>query len=249
MRHDAEGASRGSVLMIPPLPPERVPSSVPWTGFARHLARAGHDVLRFDPRGVGESTGPFSLYSLASLIEDADHIASFADSGPLVLFGLRFGALAAAELFARGIGDAMLLWSPPVSARAALFDALRLRVATDLTVPGPGPKKTREDYVAELEAGQAVEVEGYALPPALWREAATQPLAVPPQSETRPWHALLLGREKPEELGLPEGHTAAAPVPRPPFWARSPLLDPALGPLFAGSTQWLERALCTESSR
>jgi pimeloyl-ACP methyl ester carboxylesterase len=237
------GPLRGTVLALPPFPPERIATMAPLVRALRRITDAGFEVLRFDPRGVGESSGAAADFGFESLTEDARFVASLAASSPLVFSACGAGCLAAAELFAEGLGDAMLLWGPPRDGQQVMEDALRLRVATDLTVhvDSMGPRRTSEDFLAELEDGRDLEVEGHVISPALWRQLRERSLKLPANDEARPWHAIQLERAKPSEAQLAEAHSARIPVPRPPFWARSPLLNPDLSPLLDASLAWLDQ--------
>ena len=137
--------------------------------FARFLAADGWRAVRFDWRGVGESTGAFDRVGCAEWADDLRAAAALGD-GPLALVGVRFGALVARDAFADGLGDALVEWGPPASARAALTEALRRKLAEEMAA-GSGGKRTRDDYLAALERGEIVDVDGYGWGLRLWESA------------------------------------------------------------------------------
>jgi exosortase A-associated hydrolase 2 len=85
----------------------------------------------------------------------------------IVLWGVRLGALLAAELsqhLDEGL-ERVVLWQPVVSGRHFVRQFLRLRAAADM-MGGHAGLNTR-DLHAELERGRSVEVAGYDLHPEL----------------------------------------------------------------------------------
>jgi hypothetical protein len=167
---------RGRVLLAGLGPFASYPArrQIPWIRWARFLARHGLEALRFDYRGTGESTGRLDDQGLDAWLDDVRRCVRWLrerePGGPLALHGLGLGALLASRAFAEGDGDALLLWLPPASARDLLYEFLKLRLAFDFTVSG-GARRSRDDYIADLEAGRTVEVEGVPVSPRLWREA------------------------------------------------------------------------------
>ena len=97
------------VLIVVGGPQVRVGSHRQFTLLARHLAQAGYPVLRFDVRGMGDSTG--AQRSFESLDEDIDCAIQALQQQPgvrrVVLWGLCDGA-SAALLFADRGADARI---------------------------------------------------------------------------------------------------------------------------------------------
>ncbi len=238
--HACSSRSRepGAVLLVGAMGLERAHSELVWVRWARHLARRGLDVLRFDYRGLGESTGEHSELTIDSCVEDVTRslglLRELHPASRIALHGLRGGALLAARVFARRLGQALLLWEPPPSARDMLLETLRHKIAEDFALGRRGVARTRQDYIAELEAGGTVDVEGYAWSRGLWRSAADFPLVLPGGHEPR--GALVVHLDGRERAGR-----SAVEVPRPAFWAESRWLHPELNDLFETSTRFLER--------
>ena len=250
IRNRCRGTPRARVLMAGPFGLERQNTAISWRLFAEAAAEAGIEAVRFDYRGTGESTGSFREATFSAWIGDLEAVAAAISSPPAVplfLLGLRVGGLLAAEAFARGLGDALLLWGAPASGRAALAEVLRRRLATDFmegTQDRGGSSEapaTREAYIRDLEAGVEVEVEGYPWTRALWIDAVGFELRVPPEGETRPWLAFGLNSRPPPGVAADKGAKIA--VPRPPFWHHSPIAVPDLGDLTGASVSFLATCL------
>ena len=178
--HRAKIAPKARVILVSPFATERSRRFISWVRWARYLANHGFEVLRFDNRGTGESTGDFSKLGFREWHEDLKIFCGmFQDKTPrlpLVLHGLGMGALFASRCLAEGTGDILLMWSPPKDGRDMLYQQLRLRLAHDFALP-PTERRTRDQYIKELEAGNFVEVEGYDWSLKLWREAGDYVLA------------------------------------------------------------------------
>ena len=115
------------VLLVGAFASERHSSYHAWVRWARYLAARRVEVLRYDYRGIGESTGVFEELSFEDWGEDvrilADQFARRSPKVPLVLHGLELGAILAARRFHEGTGDALLLWSAPANANQVLYSA------------------------------------------------------------------------------------------------------------------------------
>jgi len=90
---------------------------------------------------------------------------------PLVLHGLELGGLIAGRNFDAGIGDGLLLWSPPANANQLLRATLLRRVAADHAFKYGDERKPVSEYVQQLENGHLLEVDGYPWSSRLWRDS------------------------------------------------------------------------------
>jgi len=164
------------VLLIGPFASERHNSYLPWVRWARYLAGKRMEVLRYDYRGVGESTGSFEEMTFEHWREDvlllAEWLKARSPNVPLVLHGLEIGAVLAARAFNDGIGGSVLLWSPPASAHQALRSTLMRWVGLEHLYKSGEEAKSAAEYIRELEQGSFIEVEGYRWSSALWRDSS-----------------------------------------------------------------------------
>lgn len=165
------------VLLAGPFASERQFSYNPWVRWARYLAARQIEVLRYDYRGVGESTGVFTEMTFEHWHEDiellAHWVASQSPSVPLLLHGVEMGAILAAKCFNHGLGNALLLWSPPANANHSLRAILRRWAGMEQLFESPDNRKPANEYIRELEQGSSIEVHGYEWSSRLWRESAS----------------------------------------------------------------------------
>lgn len=90
--------------------------------FARMLARAGHDVLRFDYFGTGDSAGESDEGRpnvwVDNVIEAASELREIAQARTLSVVGMRLGASLALRACAKELNaKTLVLWDPVVSGR------------------------------------------------------------------------------------------------------------------------------------
>jgi len=165
------------VLLVGPFVAERNGSYLTWARWARYLAARGIEVLRFDYRGAGESTGSFDEMTLACWSEDVHQLAAWLKERgthvPLTLHGLELGALLAAAAFHEGRGDALLLWSPPENAQSVLRLAMQRWVLPQQLLKRQDDRRHLSHYIGLLENGQSVEVEGYEYSAQMWCQSLT----------------------------------------------------------------------------
>jgi alpha/beta superfamily hydrolase len=163
------------VLLVGPFASERHFSYHPWVRWARYLAERGIEVLRYDYRGIGESTGVFEEMSFENWSEDvqllANWIASRSPNIPLLLHGLEIGAILAAKCFDEGTGDALLLWSPPASANQALRSSLQHWAWLEQLYESRENRMSASQYIQQLEQGSMIEVQGYQWSKRLWQDS------------------------------------------------------------------------------
>lgn len=200
------------VLLIGPFAPERQFSYRHLVRWARYLASERREVVRYDYRGIGESTGLFEDMGFEEWDEDvrllADWLIEQVPRVPLLLHGIELGAILAARSFASGRGDALLMWSPPTDANHALRTSLRRWAAVEQFYESPENRKSASEYIRELERGKTVEVQGYRWSSRLWCESAQFKLPselsgeAAHDSRRRPVKAVTFGKN-PEALAMP----------------------------------------------
>jgi pimeloyl-ACP methyl ester carboxylesterase len=163
------------VLLVGPFASERHNSYLPWVRWARTLAAENIEVLRFDYRGIGESTGNFEQMTFADWTQDLDMLrtwfAARSPQAPLILHGLGLGAVIAGNAFHAGAGDGLLLWSPPANANQALRATLMRWVGLEQIFKFGDDRRSTSDYIRELELGTSLEVDGYIWSLKLWHES------------------------------------------------------------------------------
>lgn len=197
---------------------------------AREFAALGIGTLVLDPFGTGDSTGEFvdATWELwrDDLRRGIDWLRRHGQ-GCQTLWGLRFGAVLAAELAREDPGiRRLLLWQPVTQGKTYYTQFLRIRIAADLHLPDR--IKTTNELRAQSAAGQAVEVSGYSIGPRLaqaidaagldaaslaprridWFEVQSTPEAEMPPASTRVLEAL-------QAAGC---DVAAHAVTGQPFW-------------------------------
>ena len=176
VHHAATGGRvpRQGLVYLPPFAEEMNRARRMAARQARRLAALGIDVLLLDPFGTGDSAGDFGEARWETWRSDAEAATAWRGDrcgGPVGLWGLRLGALLAAEVAAQAPGrvSRLVLWQPVLTGDRFLTQFLRLRVAAGMADPS-GAKSGKEStkYLRQrLVAGEALEVGGYELAPAL----------------------------------------------------------------------------------
>lgn len=171
LRFPATGGdgARPAALLVPPFAEEMNRSRRFLAAAGRGLAARGSTALLADLHGTGDSAGAFAAASWtiwqAEVDALTDHLAT-ATGGPVRLIGVRTGALLAAATARRLPGRvAGLTLVQPVTAGGRFLDQLlRVRVAAAMA---QGRRETRAGLRARWDAGEVVEVGGYAIGPDL----------------------------------------------------------------------------------
>lgn len=132
---------------------------------AQALGRHGVAALSVDLSGTGDSDGEFRDASWGAWKSDVIATIDWAESRGLSVDGLvatRLGAALAAE----ALGDAgrsvgrTVFWQPVANGQQHMTQFLRLRIAASLM---GDQRETHAELRARLEAGDVLEVAGYAL--------------------------------------------------------------------------------------
>jgi alpha/beta superfamily hydrolase len=227
-----------TVLLAGPFASERNFSYIPWVQWARFLASRRIEALRFDYRGVGESTGVFEDMSFDDWQKDVEFLARWlqlrSPSLPLILHGMELGALLAGQTFAAGVGRATLLWAAPSTANDILRKALLRKVAVDHTFTDAATWRPISDYIRTLEQEQPFEVEGYQWPARLWNESFR--LALPPSEPA----GVSAGERPVRSVKLPKSTT---PLAGPTGLRFTSVINPDLTDLFTENLSWLANAV------
>lgn len=177
----AEERRRGlGLVYLPPFAEEMNRSRRMAALQARRLAEQGVDVLLLDPFGSGDSAGDFADARWEIWREDARTALAWLDGQgckELGLWGLRLGALLAAEVAAQAPLPVtrLLLWQPVLSGDRFLTQFLRLRLAA--TMSSETGKETTKSLRERLAAGESLEIAGYELAPALAQALTNAKLA------------------------------------------------------------------------
>jgi len=133
---------------------------------AKRFANAGYSCLILDPYGTGDSEGELADASWDGWRADAIAGVQWCQqkfSIPVILWGLRLGALLALDVAATYSGQfkKLLLWQPVTNGKSYLTQILRARIAY---LTGHAlPPETTEEMRLRLQQGENIEVAGYVL--------------------------------------------------------------------------------------
>lgn len=231
-------------LLVGPFASGRSSSYVPWVRWARFLAARRVEALRFDYRGVGESTGVFEDMGFEKWGEDVEFLANWLQSRspsvPLILHGLELGALLASNIFAKGTGDALLLWAAPTTANEVLRTKLLRQIAIDAFFTHVNTRNSLREHLQQLEADQSIEVEGYRWSGRLWRESFTYALVLGNDEKANP--ASVGGRP----VRLVKLDNRAVPLINGQYTLS---LNPDLSGLFGQNFDWIGQVLTVRPGR
>lgn len=245
---------RAGFVLCLPLHDEGVRAYRALVEFARELACRGFAALLFDYRGCGESEGEFEELSLRTCVEDiraaTDLLVKEADVDSYGLLGLRLGATAAAIAAAESASSEpisrLVLWSPVADTKGYFRDLLRARLFTEFCAFGRA-ESTRQQLTATLEAGEAVDLQGYRVGTRLYQECV---LGDPLEGVgSYRGEALILdvltrtGRDKSiprlwQAISAGNNRTAFKAVEGFPFWEVPRVASPAA--VYDATLRWLE---------
>ncbi len=160
-----QGPARGTVVCLPALAEEMNRCRTHVADTARALAAHGWHCVAPDPYGTGESEGSSEDADWHVWVQDT--LALLATlrngTGPVVLWGVRTGALlaAAAACATPAAVSHLLFWQPVLDGSLFLNQYLRLRIASQ--VVHAGDKETTDGLRRRLAAGETLEIAGYPL--------------------------------------------------------------------------------------
>jgi exosortase A-associated hydrolase 2 len=168
-----------------PLTEEKLWSHRVFVSFARQLAAAGHAVLRFDFRGIGDSEGRFRDSSVAGLREDVAsairEVTQRTGATRITLLGVRFGATIAALVAEDAPAvDQLVLWAPIVDGARYMQELLRMNLTTQMAT-FKEVRFDREALAGQMRDGQTVNVDGYELGHTLYADVSSIALAAEPK--------------------------------------------------------------------
>lgn len=185
----AQGPARMALVYCPPFAEEMNRGRRAVAVQARRLAARGIATLIVDPYGTGDSGGDFAEADWDLWLSDLETAAAWlarASGTRPGFWGVRSGALLAAEMARRTGSRHLLLWQPVTEGRAHVRQLLRVGVAAGLRgggLRGGGPATTPRHSLA---AGRPVEIAGYTLRPALLDALAARTLRdLPPPAGAR----------------------------------------------------------------
>ena len=173
--HAPIGPLRGAFVVCHPFAEEKLWAHRACVSFARDLAASGYGVLRFDMSGHGDSDGGFAQATIEAHLSDiASALNEAAGRVPmetrLGLFGLRLGGSLAALAAERDARIAQLiLWDPVVDGAKYGQEILLANLAMQMAAYGKVTVE-RKDLVKQMEAGQPVNIDGYEVSHAMFRQ-------------------------------------------------------------------------------
>lgn len=188
---------RGGVLYVPPFAEEMNKARRMVALQARRLAAAGFGVLIPDLYGCGDSAGDFAEARWEIWRDDLSRCLDWLRGRGhhrLVLWGLRLGALLAAELADERMTQRLLLWQPVLDGERFLHQFLRLRLTAD-RLKGGGETMARLQEM--LAVGQTLDVSGYELSPELATAMKPARLQTPPADCRVDWFELVSAADRP----------------------------------------------------
>lgn len=177
------GPVRGAILAYPPFAEELNKCRRMMALAANAMAEQGWAVLQVDLFGTGDAEGDFGEADWAGWLDDLACAREWLGAhhpGPQWAWGARAGALLAADALRAGAShDGLLLWQPQLSGKTLLAQFLRLKIAASLGL-GEGDRVDARAVRQALADGEAQEVAGYLLSPAMARGLEAAVFDLPP---------------------------------------------------------------------
>ena len=162
----------GDILLAPPFAEEMNRCRVMVATQARAFAQMGIGTLVLDPFGTGDSGGDFSDGSWEQWKDDLKCGIEWLRSGAngcRALWGIRLGAVMAAELALQDPGiSRLLLWQPVAHGKSYFTQFLRIRIAAEME--NRAGIKTTDELRNRSASGEIIEVSGYRIGSSLARQ-------------------------------------------------------------------------------
>lgn len=245
-------SARSAFVFCHPFGEEKLWAHRVYVAFARALSADGHPVLRFDYMGNGDSGGTFSESSLRTAMADVlaatDEIRRRTGPRPVSLLGLRLGATIASLVAEELTGlDRLILWAPIVDGARYMQELLRINLTTQLAVYKE-VRRDREALVADMRAGEAVNVDGYEMALPMYEQVSAVKLAADAKRCQAPCLVAQIERQpgRPAtDLGqLASGYRTGRLVfaQEEPFWKEIARFYDQAPALFAETRGWLDDA-------
>lgn len=249
--------AKAGLVFCPPFGQEMGTTYCRFAQWGKELEEQGFAVLRFHPRGSGESDGSTGSFTLESACADAVSAAECLRERARIkrvgLIGLRFGGSVAVHAAPAADADFIMLWSPIVNLRIYARELLRLRLTKELVHQQRAPSKgATQTLVQELESGRLVDIVGHQLSPEFYRQLRANPGF--PEAAPAP-EVLWLARPSEEEEALPVvkawkasgARVDEATLPEHAFWEQTAYFPEQFA---TASCRWLaQRASETIPSR
>ncbi len=148
---------------------------------ARLLGAQGYGCLLLDYHGTGDSDGDFADTAWEQWRDDAltaYHWLASQGYEHVVLWGVRVGALLAAELASqeRQYFSRLILWQPVLDGQAFLTQFFRIRLA--MLMDRGEQKETTQQMRQQLQQGHNIEVAGYTITPEIAIALDTKKISV-----------------------------------------------------------------------
>lgn len=249
--HEADvPSSRPVVVICAPFGEEKLWAHRVLVSAARTLAAAGHPVLRFDYGGSGESDGDLADASLETTLADirlaVAHARELTGRDAVALVGVRFGA-AFAGLVAEDTPAVshLALWAPILEGGRYMQELLRANLSTQLAAYKT-VKHDRVALVAQMAAGQTVNVDGYELSHAMYSQCSSITFAAGPRAFAGPCLIAQVDVSDTapvsKELEAVRGsyaHGTLVRVTEDPFWKEVPVFCGRADRLTQATVDWL----------
>jgi exosortase A-associated hydrolase 2 len=137
---------------------------------SRALAQQGWRVMQIDLFGCGDSAGEFGEATWQAWRDDVSRALRWlrerSGTAP-ILWGLRVGALLAAEAAKDAETGGLVFWQPVLSGKQFLQQFLRLKAAGEMVQQSDRERTGTRALREQLGRGEAVEIAGYSVSPDL----------------------------------------------------------------------------------